>query len=275
MKLLLLLLSGIFVFAGQESPGVAEARRQWDQIRQQVDAGIAPASKLDEAQRAIDDAADEAVLGGTLYGKMRVEDLNPAQAGEMLAAAERRVDRIEQQIEHGNALIASGVVALHFNDELEAELARRTQALALAKDRSALVAGILNMANAEAAESAKVESSGEKPSGEKKAEEFVAGDHGLAPSDIKDITLAYEKKFDKPLPVSARGETAVHRALGFDHTGRIDVALMPDSTEGVWLRRYLESKSIPYYAFRAAIAGKATAAHIHIGPGSTRLRVAD
>jgi hypothetical protein len=67
----------------------------------------------------------------------------------------------------------------------------------------------------------------------------------------------------------------VHRALGFDHTGRIDVALMPDSTEGVWLRRYLESKSIPYYAFRAAIAGKATAAHIHIGPGSTRLRVAD
>jgi hypothetical protein len=201
---------------------------------------------------------------------MRVEDLNPAQAGEMLAAAERRVDRTEQQIEHGKALIASGVVAVRFNDELDAELARRTQALALAKDRSALVAGILNMANAEAAESAKVESSGEK-----KIEEFVAGDHGLAPSDIKDITLAYEKKFDKPLPVSARGETAVHRALGFDHTGRIDVALMPDSTEGVWLRRYLESKSIPYYAFRAAIAGKATAAHIHIGPGSTRLRVAD
>ena len=89
-----------------------------------------------------------------------------------------------------------------------------------------MVESILNMAQAEAA--------APEPSlpVEKKVEEIYAGDHGLAPQDIKDITLAFEKKFDKPLPVSARGETAVHRALGFDHTGRIDVALAPDSTEG-------------------------------------------
>ena len=149
-------------------------------------------------------------------------------------------------------------------------LARRKQTLEQAKARSALVESILNMANAEAAAAS-------EPAlpPDRRAEEFVAGDHGLAPQDIKDITLAFEKKFDKPLPVSARGETAVHRALGFDHTGRIDVALTPDSAEGVWLRKYLESKSIPYYAFRTAIPGKATAAHIHIGPGSTRLHVTD
>jgi hypothetical protein len=97
----------------------------------------------------------------------------------------------------------------------------------------------------------------------------------LTSNDIKTLTLAFEKKFDKPLPVSARGETAVHRALGFDHTGRIDVAITPDSAEGVWLRQYLEAKDIPYYAFRVAMPGKATGAHIHVGPGSTRLQATD
>jgi hypothetical protein len=63
----------------------------------------------------------------------------------------------------------------------------------------------------------------------------------------------------------------VHRALGFDHRGRVDVAVVPSAPEGIWLRQYLQLKKIPYYAFSHAIPGKATAAHIHIGPGSTRL----
>ena len=82
---------------------------------------------------------------------------------------------------------------------------------------------------------------------------------------------AYERRFPKPLPVSAMGETAVHRALGFDHRGRVDVALSPDQPEGVWLRQYLEARRIPYFAFWQAVPGKATGAHIHIGPESTRL----
>ena len=103
----------------------------------------------------------------------------------------------------------------------------------------------------------------------------MAGANLLEAKDIKDITLAFEKEFDKPLPISAKGSTAVHRAMGFDHTGRIDVAVTPDSAEGVWLRKYLESKDIPYYAFRSAIPGKATGSHIHIGPGSTRIHATD
>jgi hypothetical protein len=45
----------------------------------------------------------------------------------------------------------------------------------------------------------------------------------------------------------------------------------PDSPEGAWLLEYLRAQRIPYYAFRQAVRGKATGAHIHIGPGSTRL----
>jgi hypothetical protein len=77
------------------------------------------------------------------------------------------------------------------------------------------------------------------------------------------------------LPISAEGETNLHRALGFDHRGRVDVAINPNASEGMWLRHYLQSLKIPYYAFTRAIRGKATAAHIHIGPGSTRLQNAD
>jgi hypothetical protein len=82
-------------------------------------------------------------------------------------------------------------------------------------------------------------------------------------------------KFARPLPISADGETAVHRALGFDHRGRVDVAVNPDQPEGQWLMRYLQSKRIPYFAFRAAVPHKATGAHIHVGPQSSKLVASD
>ena len=84
---------------------------------------------------------------------------------------------------------------------------------------------------------------------------------------------AFEREFGKPLPVSAMGETAVHRALGFDHRGRVDVAVYPDTPEGIWLRNYLTTNHIPYFAFRHAVPGKATGAHIHLGPMSTHLNL--
>ena len=42
-----------------------------------------------------------------------------------------------------------------------------------------------------------------------------------------------------------------------------------------WLLAYLQKHDIPYYAFRTALPGRATGPHIHLGPGSTRLRAAD
>jgi len=39
----------------------------------------------------------------------------------------------------------------------------------------------------------------------------------------------------------------------------------------VWLIDYLKENHIPFFAFRQAVKGKATGAHIHIGPMSTKL----
>src|SRR5262249_61389063 len=97
------------------------------------------------------------------------------------------------------------------------------------------------------------------------------GDGLFTAAQFRDISQAFELRFAKALPVSAMGETAVHRALGFDHRNRVDVAVHPDQPEGVWLLQYLSRNRIPYFAFRHAVPGKATGAHIHIGPMSSRL----
>ena len=269
----LLAAASTLLFAA-DNPAVTAARQQLERVREQVAAGLLPAAKLAVAQAALDDANDQATLDETLYGHLDIQDLTEAQAGEMLAASQRRVARAQAEVDRGAELIAQGVAPREYNAENLAELDRRKTALEQAQQRAELLSEVAAVVHAEI-EAAHPRRAAAIP-GSRVAEEFVDGSHGLLTAkDIKDLTLAFEKKFDKPLPVSARGETAVHRALGFDHTGRIDVALLPDSDEGVWLRRYLESKDIPYYAFRVAIAGKATGAHIHIGPGSTRLPASD
>jgi hypothetical protein len=45
----------------------------------------------------------------------------------------------------------------------------------------------------------------------------------------------------------------------------MDVALHPDSKEGQTLLNYLRQAGIPFMAFRGAVSGAATGAHIHIG----------
>jgi hypothetical protein len=85
------------------------------------------------------------------------------------------------------------------------------------------------------------------------------------------IEAFFEGRFGRPLPVSAFGQTAVHDRLGFDHRNAVDIALHPDSVEGRALIAYLRSASISYLAFRGAVPGAATGAHIHIGPASPRV----
>src|SRR6185295_4269375 len=174
------------------------------------------------------------------------------------------------RIEKQRKLIEEGVIARADLAEPEADLKRRLLVVEQANSRAALVLEIVEMARAEAAAAAEARDAVPVP--EWKAKEFVNGAHLLSTKDLKTLTLSFEKEFSHPLPISARGSTAVHRALGLDHSGRIDVALAPDSREGVWLRKFLDDLSVPYYAFRIAIPGKATAPHIHIGPGSTRIK---
>jgi hypothetical protein len=81
----------------------------------------------------------------------------------------------------------------------------------------------------------------------------------------------FARRFGRPLPVSAIGQTSVHDRMGFDHRDALDVAVTPDSPEGNALMTFLRRSGISFMAFRGAIRGEATGAHIHVGPASKRL----
>jgi len=89
-------------------------------------------------------------------------------------------------------------------------------------------------------------------------------------SNATQVEDFFAKTFKRALPISAFGQTSVHDKLGFDHHNSLDVAVHPDSDEGQALMSYLRSVGIPFIAFRHAVPGSATGAHIHIGYPSKR-----
>ncbi len=258
------------IFA-QQSPEMMRAQQEITRLKELVAAGAVAPNRLQDAERSLDDARDAEVLQRTLYGKLTVQDLTEEQAKEMVDAAQRRYDREKEKLDQQQKLVDAGVIARGEMAPTQEELESRRLTVELAHGRANLLEEIAAMARREqSAESAEAL----PPVGGPVMVHFE-GDGRFSTSDLKGVEFAFEKKFGKALPISANGETSIHRALGFDHRGRVDIALNPDQTEGVWLRAYLESNDIPYYAFRTAVPGKATGAHIHIGPGSTRLRTAD
>ena len=91
-------------------------------------------------------------------------------------------------------------------------------------------------------------------------------------TDATKVESFFLAQFHHSIPISAFGQTPVHTQLGFDHSNSMDVAVHPDSAEGQGLMAYLRSMGIPFIAFRQAVAGSATGAHIHIGYPSHRIR---
>lgn len=260
--LLILLLAAA---AGADPLSFEKARSEYERVQALVEAGALPRKALEEAKLALEEAADREVLDRTLYGVLGVDELSVAQSLVMLAAAERLAGRQEQEFERARRLVKEGALAAAALVPIEEELERRRETLELARERARLVEELAEMARAEEALAAQ--------GGETEQAAPLAGP--VPEWQLEVIRRSFEREFGRPLPVSARGDTAVHRALGFDHRGRIDVALHPDQREGRWLLALLEQLRLPYFAFRSHVAGKSTGAHIHIGPPSERFKASD
>ncbi len=266
--LLLALAAGLWsapVPQNPEDSDVALARINIERVRGLVESGSAPRADLEKAELALEEAKESAFLHRTLYGSDPTEE----QADEMLSVTQRRVERAKQALDKAQALVDQGVAARNSTTDLDERwnLARKEQEYAQA--RAGLIRELAAMARSEADLMANMERMAE--SGPHPVAERFDGSGVFTPVDLHKVTLAFENAFSKDFPVSALGETALHRALGFDHRNRVDVAVDPDQPEGVWLRKYLEKNRIPYFAFRAAVRGKATGPHIHIGPMSNHL----
>lgn len=246
---------------------VDQAQTQVELIRSLVKQGALPKNRLDEAIAKLADAQDQAILSQTLYGQLRLQDMPPEQADAMVQAAQRRVDRQSALVEDRRKLLDTGIIARSELTSYEDELESRRRVLQLAQNRVKLLAELREMAETEQ----RLEQAARAP-----ANVLIRYEgNGLFDlGDLPTISNEFEKRFHHGLPISALGQTLVHQSMGLDHRNRVDVALNPDQPEGVWLRHLLERLHIPYLAFRSAMAGAATAPHIHIGLGSTRLKLA-
>ena len=247
-----------------EDPSVLRAKINVEKIRSMVESGTLPRIRLEEAESRLEDVTDEAIYTRAIYGK----DLTPDQAAEVVRATERRVDRRKKAAVKQEQFLAQGIISQSEYKIALDDLERATREYDWAAAREKLVAEVATFAAAELALMKQMEEGAAMPPGAR-MERFV-GKGNFTTADYSKVATAFSLRFSHSLPISANGETAVHRSMGFDHSNRIDVAVTPDSIEGQWLRRFLTSNRIPFFAFSGAIAHQATGAHIHMGPPSTR-----
>jgi hypothetical protein len=247
--------------------GVIRAQQNLDRVRALVQQGAMPMNNLTRAQDELQDALDMSILRYSAFTR----DLLPEQADQMVTVAQRMLIRRQQRVIQARQLAANGVIS---RAEAEASGADEVSArldLDLAMERARLaqeLAQSLRLQKTLAEAETDAETHPELNGG---VYTRFDGNGTFTRADFDKISQAFFASFGHVIPVSADGQTAVHRSMGFNHTGRIDIALSPDQPEGKWLLRFLEKNQIPYFAFRAAVAHKATGAHIHLGPGSTKL----
>lgn len=283
LALLSLVSIGLFAQTPQASIEAAANKRivlakaDLERIRALVDMGALARIQLTEAEQNLGDAQDDAILARTLYSDLPPKDWTEQMGQDGLGAAERRVQREQDRLAEHRKLVDQGFESLSALAPLQEELTTRQTKLELARMQARQISNRASLAKLE--ESILKEDEAEKTNPRQLMldgmEHFEGSGRFVESAELKPIENAFAQRFDHELPISADGETNLHRSLGLDHRGRVDVAVAPNSPEGIWLRDYLKARDIPFYAFTHAMPGKATGAHIHIGPGSTRLTEAD
>jgi hypothetical protein len=231
--------------------------------------------------------AQGAASAGEELSQVRAELIDSAEEAkastrDLLALKEGEFKKAEQAHEQLRQLFAEGLVARREVDASENLLAASRAALeGLRKqiDDSARLIAETEAAAERQAQARPLVAPGRRkllqPTLGYSTTAVIIRHHGAAlwtaGSGLAGVQSFFKSAFGRALPVSALGQTATHGRLGFDHSRAVDVALHPDSAEGRALMAYLQAQGITFIAFRAAVPGSATGAHIHIGPPSHRV----
>jgi len=199
-----------------------------------------------------------------------------SSAKEVIVFQEQEIASAEKKLDQLRQLVAEGLVARN-------ELTASEEALSAAKaklestrkqiaDSDNLIAQIKD---AEAAEKKLAQTQALLAANSRKLLKPTSmrytGMAGWALSNIGSVQSFFSSTFGRPLPISTMGQSATHNAMRWDHRNSADVGIHPDSGEGRALIAFLQSKGIPFLAFRGAIPGVSTGPHIHIGYPSSRL----
>ncbi len=223
--------------------------------------GAAPAPPGSPAPTELE-AARAAQAEAARHYRESLEALLPLQEAAVERAAADAVRRRE--------LVAQGLVAATDLDAAERALSQARETAA--RTRESLAEAETMVTEAEAArELAALPPPAPGETQERPSVIRYAGGKRWSLAALPALERFFTARFGHALPVSARGQTAVHDRLGFDHRNALDVAVHPDTTEGRALMDYLRANDIPFLAFRSARAGVATGAHVHVGEPSARL----
>jgi hypothetical protein len=188
----------------------------------------------------------------------------------LLPLQDAAVERAAAEAARTRGLVAQGLVAAADLDA--AERAQSQARETAARTRASLAEAETLVTEAEAArELAALPPPAPGETQERPSLIRYAGGKRWSLAALPALERFFAKRFGHTLPVSARGQTAVHDRLGFDHRNALDVAVHPDTAEGRALMDYLRANGIPFLAFRSARAGVATGAHVHVGEPSARL----
>ena len=240
----------------------AQADPELERVENLVRAGALP-------QRALVEAQTERLKRGyreTLSRTLLSETLAKGELKLMLDAADGLVRIARENLNIVMTRVEAGVIPLRHLQVAKDELAGAERQAELANTRADLIRQMERMVAAETYL--------EELEDEDLAYRFE-GFEDYELEMLEEIGDMYRYTFGSSPPVSADGDTDLHRSLGLDHTGRIDVALHPDSDEGMFLIYMLEGLGIPYIAFRSAVPGQSTGPHIHVGPPSDRIQTDD
>lgn len=188
----------------------------------------------------------------------------------LLELEQREVARLTKEVKSREPLLEEGLISRKELEEGKLVLARTRAKILEAQQMISEAENVISEAEARA----QLLIMPPLPTGGYSESGMLVRHNGKAPWSLADsgkIENFFSSRFGHSLPVSARGETDLHRRMHLDHSNAMDVALNPYSVEGQALMDYLHGTGIPFLAFRGRIAGKSTGTHIHIGKPSLRL----
>lgn len=226
-----------------------------------IEAGALPERALSETRRELE---RERLLARSRELAMKTS-LSLHEASELLRATARLREMIRTDFVETSRRIEAGALPAKLLHPAKEQLESAEKQYELAEKRARLTSEMAAMASAE------------RRFDELEEDEMAFSFDGAPDweSGLAEVEHVFAEEFGRALPISAVGDTELHRSLGLDHTGRYDIALHPDEVEGEFLIILLESWGVPYIAFRSAVPGHSTGPHIHIGPPSPRIEPQD
>jgi multidrug resistance efflux pump len=125
------------------------AQENVERIRALVRQGTLPQSMLDDAEAKLADAQDEMTLSATLYTPQHSQNMTPAEEADMVAAAQRRLDRAQTRLEARQKLLDMGIISQSEMAGARNDVTQRRLVLELAQNRVKLMEELRQMVTAE------------------------------------------------------------------------------------------------------------------------------